>query len=77
MKNHSISVMTVWKWKKRFLNKEPIQNVMVFSKISESVKENAECLAEIMGISLSEYIRHLIINDLDERGIITMMLKEA
>lgn len=77
MTKHSISIMTVWKWKNRVLNKEkdPSQ-FTVYTKIGLNVKTIADRLAEKMGISLSEYIRWLIINDLKKRTTLTETIKE-
>ena len=51
--------------------------VTVWSRIDEPVKEYAIKLAEKKGITLSEYIRQLIIEDLDKRTVFTTMLKES
>lgn len=45
--------------------------------VEPKIKNNVEKLAKIKGISLSEYLRSLILADLDKRTIFTKQLKEA
>ena len=51
--------------------------VMVGARIDPFVKELAEKIADSQGISLSEYIRKLIVEDLDKRTFFTTKVKEG
>ena len=48
---------------------------MVYSWVSGDVKELMEKIAKSMGITVSEYIRRLILEDLDKRNVFTTKLK--
>lgn len=50
--------------------------VMVWSRLGPQTKETAERIAREMGVDLSEYIRSLVIQDIDKRNIITTAVKE-
>jgi len=52
------------------------KKVMVWAYIDVNVRELVEKLVESKGISISEYIRQLVIEDLDKRSIFTTKLKE-
>jgi len=45
--------------------------------VEPDIKKHVEKLANIKGISLSEYLRTLILDDLDKRTIFTDALKEV
>ncbi len=49
---------------------------LVWSRIGSEIKNLVEKLAGSKGVSLSEYIRELILEDLDHRSIFTTRLKE-
>ena len=51
--------------------------VTIWARIDEPIKELAEKLASAKGFTLSEYVRQLIIDDLDSRTVFTTMLKEG
>lgn len=50
--------------------------IMIGARIDSNVKELAEKIANSQGISLSEYIRKLIVEDLDKRTFFTTKVKE-
>ena len=50
---------------------------MVYSWVSEDVKDLIEKIASSMGITISEYIRRLILEDLDRRSVFTTKLKRS
>jgi len=52
------------------------KKVMVWAYVDVNVRELVEKLVESKGISISEYIRQLVIEDLDKRSIFTTKLKE-
>ena len=45
--------------------------------VEPDIKGHVEKLAKLKGISLSEYLRQLIIEDLDKRSVFTTALKEG
>ena len=45
--------------------------------LNPKVKVLVEKIADSMGVSQSEYVRRLIIADLDKRSVFTTRLKEA
>jgi len=49
---------------------------VVFATVSPEVKEAVERVAQAMGISLSEYVRRLILEDLDKRSFFTQEAKK-
>ena len=49
---------------------------MIWSRVDQDVKTLAERVAEAQGITISEYIRMLITNDLDRRTFFTDKVKE-
>lgn len=50
---------------------------MLWAWVGNDVREHVEKLAGAKGISISEYVRSLILEDLDKRTIFTTILKEA
>lgn len=48
---------------------------MIWSRVDQDVKDLAEKLADAQGLTLSEYIRNLITQDLDKRTVFTDKLK--
>jgi len=53
------------------------QKAMLWCRVSVEVKSMVERLASSQGITVSEYIRNLVLKDLDERSVFTRKLKEA
>jgi len=45
--------------------------------VDKSIYACVQKIAQSMGISLSEYVRRLIINDLDKRTVFTSALKQT
>ena len=45
------------------------KSVMIWAWVSKEIRELAEEVAESQGISISEYIRQLVLQDLDRRYI--------
>lgn len=50
--------------------------VMVWSRVDPEVKELAEKVSDAQGLTISEYIRMLITNDLDKRTFFTDQVKK-
>ena len=48
----------------------------IWVRVNKNLKKIAEDLSRIKGITLSEYVRSLIIEDLDKRSIFTTKIKE-
>jgi len=53
------------------------QKTMLWARVGVEIRDVVEKLARAKGISLSEYVRSLILEDLDKRTIFTTKLKEA
>ena len=53
------------------------KNVMVWAWVDQEIRNLVEKIADTKGISISEYVRQLVIEDLDKRSIFTTKLKEA
>jgi len=54
-----------------------MSKVMIGVWVDPEMKETAKRIAKIQGIKLSEYCRHLIIQDFEQRSIITTKIKEG
>jgi len=50
-------------------------SVLLGAWVSQDIKDLCQKMAETKGISLSEYLRQLVIEDLDKRTIFTDQLK--
>jgi len=50
--------------------------VTIWARVEKKIKKHVERLAAIKGISVSEYIRSLVLEDLDKRTVFTDALKE-
>lgn len=50
---------------------------MLWTRVDGNVKRIVEKLAKSQGLTISEYVRRLVIEDLDKRSIFTVMLKEG
>jgi len=53
------------------------KSVMVWAWVDQEIRELVEKIAKSKGISISEYVRQLVIQDLDNRSVFTTKLKEA
>lgn len=53
------------------------KSVMVWAWVDREIRKLVEKIAESKGISISEYVRQLIIQDLDKRSIFTDKLKKT
>jgi hypothetical protein len=52
------------------------KSVMVWAWVDVEVRELVERLAELKGVSISEYVRSLVLADLDKRSLFTTRLKK-
>jgi len=50
---------------------------MLWCRVDVEIKELVEKLAKTKGITISEYVRNLVLEDLDKRSIFTTIIKEA
>ncbi len=50
---------------------------VVYSRMDKAVKSLVEAIASTEGITVSEYVRNLIIQDLDKRSVFTTKLKTS
>jgi antitoxin component of RelBE/YafQ-DinJ toxin-antitoxin module len=50
---------------------------MVWSRVDVEVKKTVQRLADSMGVSTSEYVRALILKDLDGRSVFTIQLENS
>lgn len=48
---------------------------MLWARVDIEVREVVKRLAEAKGISISEYVRSLVLEDLDKRTVFTTILK--
>jgi antitoxin component of RelBE/YafQ-DinJ toxin-antitoxin module len=46
------------------------RKTMIWSRVSDNVMEKARKLSDSLGISISEYIRQLILRDLEKRSLL-------
>jgi len=53
------------------------KSMMVWAWVDLEIRNLVEKIADSKGISISEYVRQLVIDDLDKRSIFTTKLKEA
>ena len=44
----------------------------IWARVSPDIDKSARMLAKAMGISISEYVRRLIIQDLDSRNLLEL-----
>gem|GEM_PF-3463639 len=49
----------------------------LWARVDTDIRDMVRKLADVKGISMSEYVRSLIIEDLDKRTVFTSALKEA
>jgi len=52
-------------------------NKTVWSRVNPTVETSIRGLADLMGISVSEYVRKLILEDLDRRSFFTFKIKKV
>ncbi len=50
---------------------------LVWAWVSPAIKEAVKKIAKAKGITLSEYVRNLILEDLEKRGIFNVALKPS
>jgi len=50
---------------------------MLWTRVDGNIRDLVEKLAETKGITISEYVRSLVLEDLDRRSFFTTKLKEA
>jgi len=53
------------------------QKTMLWCRVDIEIKEIVEKLAKTKGITISEYVRNLVLEDLDKRSIFTTILKQG
>jgi antitoxin component of RelBE/YafQ-DinJ toxin-antitoxin module len=51
------------------------QKTMLWARVDKEIRDLVEKLAKAKGISISEYVRGLILEDLNERAVFTDALK--
>lgn len=54
-----------------------MDKLLLWAYVRADIRDLVEKVAEAMGISLSEYLRQLILADLDRRSLLTEAIKEA
>jgi len=52
------------------------KSVMVWAWVDVEIRELVEKLAELKGVSISEYVRSLVLADLDKRSLFTTRLRK-
>lgn len=50
---------------------------MLWTRVDCNIRKMVEKIAETQGITISEYIRQLVIEDLDKRSVFTTILKQS
>jgi len=50
---------------------------MLWTKVDGNIRRLVEALARSQGLTISEYMRRLVIEDLDKRSVFTAKLKEV
>jgi len=54
-----------------------MSKTMLWARVDTDIRDMVKKLAAAKGISMSEYVRSLIIEDLDKRTVFTTALKEG
>ena len=54
-----------------------MSKTMLWARVDKDIRDMVKRLSDIKGISMSEYVRSLIIEDLDKRTVFTTALKEG
>ncbi len=52
------------------------KQAMLWARVDINIKEIVHKLVDCKGITISEYVRSLVIDDLDRRNVFTTKLKE-
>lgn len=52
------------------------KEVILQTRVTQKISEIADRIASEQGIKASEYLRNLIISDIDHRNLFTMAIKE-
>jgi len=63
--------------KNRFEAFQKRKTALLYAAVTPNVKQNVKRLVNAMGITVSEYIRNLVIQDLDHRSIFTKQVKRG
>jgi len=63
--------------KNRFEAFQKRKTALLYAAVTPNVKQNVKRLVNAMGITVSEYIRNLVIQDLDRRSIFTKQVKRG
>ncbi|MEM2351237.1 MAG: hypothetical protein QXT26_02400 [Thermoproteota archaeon] len=53
-----------------------VQKTILWTRVDTKIRNVVEKLAKAKGVSISEYLRDLVLEDLDRRTIFTTVLKE-
>ncbi|MEM3697411.1 MAG: hypothetical protein QXZ02_03040 [Candidatus Bathyarchaeia archaeon] len=53
------------------------KSCMLWTKVDAHIRKLVEALARSQGLTISEYVRRLVIEDLDKRSVFTAKLKEV
>jgi hypothetical protein len=53
------------------------KKAMLWAWVDADVRKYVEKLANAKGVSISEYVRSLVLSDLDDRTVFTTILKNA
>ncbi len=53
------------------------KSCMLWTKVDGNIRKLVETLAKSQGLTISEYMRRLVIEDLDKRSVFTAKLKEV
>ena len=53
------------------------KSCMLWTKVDGNIRRLVEALARSQGLTISEYMRRLVIEDLDKRSVFTAKLKEV
>ena len=54
-----------------------MSKTMLWARVDKSIRDMVKKLADAKGISMSEYVRSLIIEDLDKRTVFASALKNG
>jgi len=56
-------------------SKQP-KRTLLWTTVDPQVKAHVQTLISVKGVSLSEYLRQLVLSDLDRRTVITTVFKQ-
>jgi len=54
-----------------------MSKTMLWARVDTDIRDMVKRLADAKGISMSEYVRSLVIEDLDKRTVFTSALKQG